>query len=234
MGFAPIAPCTHKHGWRTFGIEPTRLKPQNPGEHSKWRKDQGYSDSLSKFSRTIQGKAYQDCLDNFGSRHRFIGFIDVDEFFVLHDPSLKSVNELLQRCGMCTLSLGWHCVATDSAVLFRFSAWLPGQRGGMCQGACISACCERCIMLFACNHRFESFGGLSIYWVNFGSSGLKQRTTDWVTRAYTKCTRLSSNYNTQFKSFINTAFGPTMYSPHRAAFKEAEREGRCGWGKCMT
>lgn len=39
----------------------------------------------------------QDCVDRFGSRHQFLGFIDVDEFLVFHDPSLDNVNQLLRR-----------------------------------------------------------------------------------------------------------------------------------------
>ncbi|KAG1679436.1 hypothetical protein FOA52_007728 [Chlamydomonas sp. UWO 241] len=132
------------------------------GEHTKLGKDDGYADNLTKFSRTIQGKVYKDCLDNYATRHRFIGFIDPDEFLVLHDQSITSVDELLKR--------------------------------------------------------YEPYGGVSFYWVLFGSGGHRLHATDWVTRAYTKCTRHTSNYNTQFKSFLNTALQPTMYSPHRAMF----------------
>ena len=42
--------------------------------------------------------------------------------------------------------------------------------------------------------------------------------TDGVIRSYRRCLPLSHKSNTQFKSFVNTAFQPTMYSPHRAVF----------------
>ena len=65
---------------------------------------------------------------------------------------------------------------------------------------------------------YEKHPGLSVYWVTLGSSGHKVRPRGWVTGSYTKCTPDSSFYNTQFKTFANTAFKPTMYSPHRAVF----------------
>lgn len=36
-----------------------------------------------------------------------------------------------------------------------------------------------------------------------------------------RCLPLNSFKNTQFKSFVNTGFKPTMYSPHRAMFEVA-------------
>jgi|LauGreSuBDMM15SN_2_FD.fasta_scaffold816591_1 hypothetical protein len=39
----------------------------------------------------------QDCVQRFSSQHRFLGFIDIDEFFVFYDKALKGVDELLKR-----------------------------------------------------------------------------------------------------------------------------------------
>lgn len=44
----------------------------------------------------LQGQAYKHCMEQWGSRHTFIGFIDLDEFLVLYDPGLSSVNDLLR------------------------------------------------------------------------------------------------------------------------------------------
>lgn len=131
------------------------------GSHTRWEKEV-FADNLTKFSATIQGKAYQDCLARFSSNHTFIGFIDIDEFIVFQDPSIRNINSLLKR--------------------------------------------------------YEDYGGVSFYWILFGSGGHKMSPQDWVTRSYFKCLPRGRHQNTQFKSFVNTAFKPTMYSPHRAMF----------------
>lgn len=53
---------------------------------------------------------------------------------------------------------------------------------------------------------YEKFAGVSLYWVLLGSSGHKKSPQELVTRAYTKCLPFNHKYNTQFKSFVNTAF----------------------------
>jgi len=133
------------------------------GSHQKYK--EGFSSNLERFMTTIQGQAYKDCVTRHSADHTFLGFIDVDEFLVFHDPAITSVNTFLRR--------------------------------------------------------YEKYGGVSLYWVLFGSSGHKEQPDDWVTRAYTKCLPYTHKYNTQFKSFVNTAFRPTMYSPHRAQFEVA-------------
>mmetsp|Transcript_25777 Transcript_25777/g.56161 ORF Transcript_25777/g.56161 Transcript_25777/m.56161 type:complete len:401 (+) Transcript_25777:202-1404(+) len=133
------------------------------GLHTRYKPADGFADNLSKFMVTIQGQAYQDCLHRFSSRHTFMGFIDVDEFLVLHDEQLRSINELLER--------------------------------------------------------YEQYGGVSFYWMLFGSGGHRTMPPGWVIRSYLKCLPQHHKYNTQFKSFLNTAFRPTMYSPHRALFE---------------
>lgn len=122
---------------------------------------------VAKFSATIQGQAYSDCLRRYSNRHQFLGFIDVDEFVVLLDSSIKKIDDLLKR--------------------------------------------------------YEAFGGLSLYWRIFGSSGQREKSTKWVTSTYLKCLPRTSKQNTQFKSFVNTAFDPIMYSPHRAMFGNATK-----------
>jgi hypothetical protein len=133
------------------------------GTHTKWKPSDGFADNLSKFSSTIQGQAYQNCLQQYSSQHTFLGFIDIDEFIVLYDKQLQSINELLKR--------------------------------------------------------YESFGGVSFYWRLLGSSGHVESPPDLVIRSYQRCVPLNNSQNTQFKSFVNTAFGPAMYSPHRASFQ---------------
>ncbi|KAG2495430.1 hypothetical protein HYH03_006377 [Edaphochlamys debaryana] len=129
------------------------------GAHRKFKS--GYTSDLDRFMATIQGQAYKDCVERFGSRHTFLGFIDFDEFLVIYDQNVTSVNDLLKD--------------------------------------------------------YEAFPGVSFYWVLLGSSGHVARQSP-VVDAFTKCTPHSHKFNTQFKTFANTRFRPTMYSPHRAIF----------------
>ena len=53
----------------------------------------------------------QHCLRKFGKHHKFIGFIDLDEFIVIMDQSLRDVNQLLEqyeqvRCARNKLLIG--------------------------------------------------------------------------------------------------------------------------------
>ena len=41
--------------------------------------------------------AYQRCLDKFKHRHRWIVFIDIDEYVVLHNPRYKQLPDLLRN-----------------------------------------------------------------------------------------------------------------------------------------
>lgn len=120
-------------------MEPTRFE----GTHTRWNQTEGFADNLAKFSATIQGQAYSDCLRRYSKRHQFVGFIDVDEFVVLLDSSIKKIDDMLRR--------------------------------------------------------YQAFGGVSLYWRIFGSSGQKEKTTKWVTSTYLKCLPRTSKQNTQFK-----------------------------------
>lgn len=132
--------------------------------HRKFTK--GYTSGMDRFLATIQGQAYKHCTTTFGAAHQFMGFIDFDEFLVIHDPRVTHVDQLLKE--------------------------------------------------------YEQHPGLSIYWILLGSSGHKRRPAGRVVDSYSACTPPSHKFNTQFKTFANTDFRPTMYSPHRAVFNASE------------
>eukprot|EP00798_Chlamydomonas_sp_ICE-L_P004905 gene4905-34672_t len=67
------------------------------GTHTKLGPNDGYADSLDRFSATIQGQAYKDCLERHSDKHAFMGFIDVDEFIVMHSAAMPSINHFLQK-----------------------------------------------------------------------------------------------------------------------------------------
>ncbi|GFR44512.1 hypothetical protein Agub_g5777 [Astrephomene gubernaculifera] len=133
-----------------------------PTVHRKFNESEGFTSDLDRFMTTVQGQAYKDCVQQYGSHHTFLGFIDLDEFLVLYDNSVRHVDELLRQ--------------------------------------------------------YESYPGLSVYWVLLGSSGHVSRPNGSVVESYTRCTPHGHKFNTQFKTFANTRFHPTMYSPHRAVF----------------
>eukprot|EP00798_Chlamydomonas_sp_ICE-L_P001414 gene1414-32787_t len=72
------------------------VQPFN-GTHKKLGPKDGFADSLDRFSATIQGKAYKDCLERHSDKHAFMGFIDVDEFIVMHSAAMPSINKFLQQ-----------------------------------------------------------------------------------------------------------------------------------------
>lgn len=49
-----------------------------------------------QFASTDQYAAYQDCFTKHRKQHRFIGFLDVDEFVVFHDSFVENVDTLLK------------------------------------------------------------------------------------------------------------------------------------------
>ncbi|GIL78015.1 hypothetical protein Vretimale_7349 [Volvox reticuliferus] len=63
--------------------------------HTKFK--DGYTSDLDRFMSTVQGQAYKDCVDRFGRRHVFLGFIDIDEFLVIYDEKIKNVDDLLRE-----------------------------------------------------------------------------------------------------------------------------------------
>ncbi|KXZ47527.1 hypothetical protein GPECTOR_34g686 [Gonium pectorale] len=128
--------------------------------HRKFK--EGYTSDLERFMSTVQGQAYAHCVANFGKHHTFLGFIDLDEFVILYDESVRHIDAFLRE--------------------------------------------------------YETFPGVSLYWILLGSSGHKTRPTGGVVDSYTACTPRNHKFNTQFKTFVNTRFRPTMYSPHRAVF----------------
>lgn len=102
--------------------------------------------------------------------HRFLGFIDIDEFIVLLDPRDTNIETVLRD--------------------------------------------------------YKSHPGLSIYWIHLGSSGHVKRPTGPVVPNYRSCVPADHYFNTQFKTFVNTAWGPVMYSPHRATFNQTPVSGQ--------
>ena len=52
--------------------------------------------------------------------------------------------------------------------------------------------------------RYESYGGLAVGWILFGSSGLEERPTGGVLQSYTTCYVESPKYH--FKTILNVQY----------------------------
>ncbi|GAX84158.1 hypothetical protein CEUSTIGMA_g11581.t1 [Chlamydomonas eustigma] len=65
------------------------------GRHTRFR-EFPTKPSLQRFLSTAQGYAYWSCLNTHGGSHSFIGFLDVDEFVVINDRKVNSLNGILR------------------------------------------------------------------------------------------------------------------------------------------
>ena len=52
-------------------------------------------DATTGFGDSNQGHVYADCIRRFRHRHRWLGFIDLDEFIVFHDTEASDINTFL-------------------------------------------------------------------------------------------------------------------------------------------
>eukprot|EP00198_Chlamydomonas_reinhardtii_P008948 XP_001698285.1 predicted protein [Chlamydomonas reinhardtii] len=78
------------------------------GHHKKYSRD-ARPTSLEKFLLTAQGYAYKKCVKHHSKSHSFLGFIDIDEFLVLMDPGIVSVEQLLRPySGFGGLAVHWQ------------------------------------------------------------------------------------------------------------------------------
>ncbi|EFJ50032.1 hypothetical protein VOLCADRAFT_117046, partial [Volvox carteri f. nagariensis] len=99
--------------------------------HTKFK--EGYTSDLDRFMSTVQGQAYKDCVDRFGGRHTFLGFIDIDEFLVIYDEKVRHVDELLRDYERHPgLSIYWvllgssgHKTQPEGPVVDRYKACTP-------------------------------------------------------------------------------------------------------------
>ena len=66
--------------------------------------------------------------------------------------------------------------------------------------------------------RYEDYGGVSVHWRVVGSSGVRERPSAPVVQSYTQCMPMAFHLHKQFKTFVNTGFGPVMQNPHRPFF----------------
>lgn len=67
-------------------------------------------------SRKPQVWAYEQCLELFGSRHRWIGFFDTDEFLFTQDPSTTVTDVLRQYEHVGGIAVNWRMFGSSGLV----------------------------------------------------------------------------------------------------------------------
>jgi len=85
------------------------------------------------FRMSSQWWAYNDCATRFAHRHRWLAFIDVDEFVVLHDATAPDINAFMARYeAYGGLALNWlifgssgHKKRPPGGVLINYNKCLP-------------------------------------------------------------------------------------------------------------
>jgi len=77
---------------------------------------------------------------------------------------------------------------------------------------------------------YEKYGGLVIYWRNFGSSGYKKKQKS-VIRSYTKC---KSHYGPGYKTILNTQFGKPHQNPHICHYSRGKFAVDEGFNKVVS
>ncbi len=101
---------------------------------------------------TLQLQVYDTCLKDHGKKHSFVGFMDSDEFIVLSSSTLNPTNKFAGRN---------FTKSSDSSD----SNQTVSNQGGLNHTAKHSS------IPHVLRH-FEQFGGVTLNWMMFGSSGL--------------------------------------------------------------
>lgn len=91
---------------------------------------------LRLFRTSSQWWAYNDCIVRFAHRHKWLAFIDVDEFLVLHDTNKTSINDLMfDYAAYGGLAVNWvvfgssgHKIRPSGGVLINYQKCLPLQQ----------------------------------------------------------------------------------------------------------
>jgi hypothetical protein len=129
----------------------------------------------------------------FRHRHRWLAFIDADEFIVLQEPQYARPS--------------WEQQQQQQ------------QRGGHAGGSNTGSSTVQDINTFL--QQYEQYGGLGVNWVIFGSSGHTKRPQGGVLVNYHACLPAQQEQNTHVKIIANTKYLLTMGDdPHRVYYKD--------------
>eukprot|EP00879_Flechtneria_rotunda_P018575 GHRR01019491.1.p1 GENE.GHRR01019491.1~~GHRR01019491.1.p1 ORF type:complete len:342 (+),score=104.91 GHRR01019491.1:616-1641(+) len=141
------------------------------------------------FLDTNQYRAYHGCLLQHFRQHRWLAFIDVDEFFVFPPANLQGSS------------------ASSKAALAQDPHSTTGDTGGGLDEAdsgnnATDSSSSSNLAVFL--SQYEQHAALGINWVLFGSSGLQQRPSNGPLGSYTSCVSPNHWESTHVKVIANT------------------------------
>ena len=154
-------------------------------EYSFFTGQQRYRDL---FRTSSQWWAYNDCVHRYRHRHRWLAFIDADEFIVLNGPQYNQAS--------------WQDMLTQQqqqeGLLHGESVPAVAGSAAVASGAAVSSSSPRHdINTFM--QQYEQYGGLAVNWMIFGSSGHKSRPRGGVLVNYHACLPDQQEQNTHVK-----------------------------------
>lgn len=151
----------------------------------------------------------------FRHRHRWLAFIDADEFIVLQEPQYQRRPSWAQQQQMQTQtqpSRGVPAAASSDGSSGASAA--GGNDGGSSEAV-------RAADITTFLQQYEQYGGLAVNWVIFGSSGHTVRPRGGVLVNYRACLPLSHEQNTHVKVIANTKYLMTVGDdPHRVYYQD--------------
>ncbi|KAL4857679.1 Glycosyltransferase family 92 protein [Chlorella vulgaris] len=181
-----------------------RLKPPSAGRSYNW-----------------QVPIFRLCLERFGQRHRWMGFIDVDEFVVPTNPALRnplghgggiggsngsSVGAASR--GANGSSDSSHGISSSSDGSGNNSDDSDGNDDGGFRAA-----------LPALLRPFEDQGGVVLHWQLFGFNNLVERPRQGVLASYTSCWPIKHGIHRHVKSFVQPARVVKPETPHSFIYR---------------
>jgi hypothetical protein len=166
------------------------------------------------FRTTSQWWAYNDCFARFAHRHRWLAFIDVDEFIVFEEGATKDPPFLAAADDDEKDDDGGGGGADGAAADAAGPPGRPRRRRRALTPALVD------VNDFM--RDYERFGALAINWRIFGSGGHDTRPRGGVLTNYVACAPSDNPENAHVKVVANTAHALTVGDdPHTVVFKHA-------------
>jgi hypothetical protein len=172
------------------------------------------------FRTTSQWWAYNDCVARFAHRHRWLAFIDVDEFIVFEEDSVRPPKFMVgEEEEEAEDQVG---AGPDGAAGGAASAPLPPStfRANNNNSHRRRPLTPALVDVNDFLRDYERFGALAVNWRIFGSSGFDTRPPGGVLSNYVSCVPADNPENGHVKVIANTRHVLTVGDdPHTVVFK---------------
>jgi hypothetical protein len=188
-----------------------RLKPPSSGRSYNW-----------------QVPIFRLCLERFGRRHRWMGFIDVDEFVVPTNPAPSdplghgggsngsSVGAASRGVNDSSDSSDGISGSSDSSDGISGSS---DGSGGSSEGSDGNGDGGFWAPLPALLRPFEDQGGVVLHWQLFGFNNLVERPRQGVLASYISCWPIKHGIHRHVKSFVQPARVVKPETPHSFIYR---------------